>query len=92
MKKSLSIVSRMRSRLEALTWRMATQAGAVYLGAVSLIGLEAVAILLTFTSAWPIALPFIVLALGVTYLLRDRATNAWRRLRRARNKSSDPSP
>lgn len=92
MKSGRSIVSHMRSWLEALTWRMATQAGAVYFGAVSLIGLEAVAILLTFTSAWPIALPFVVLALGVTYLLRDRATNVWRRLRRTRNKSFDHSP
>ncbi len=76
-------MARTRSWLSALTWRLATQAGTVYLGAVSFIGVEAVAVLLTFTTAWPIALPFIVLALGVAYLLRDRVVALWRRIRRA---------
>ncbi|WP_423918861.1 hypothetical protein ACPEEZ_11270 [Frigoribacterium sp. 2-23] len=57
--------------------------GTIYLGADSFIGLEAVAVLLTFTTAWPIALPFVVLALGVAYLLRDRVILLWRRIRRA---------
>ena len=85
-------MARTRSWFEALSWRLATQAGTVYLGAVSLIGLEAVAVLLTFTTARPIALPFVVLALGAAYLLRDRVTGLWRRLRRTHNGPPRPLP
>ena len=73
-----------RARIGAVYWKIATRAGAVYLGAVSLIGLEAVAILLTFTTAWPIALPFFVLALGVLYLFKTSVLGAWNRMTRSR--------
>lgn len=75
-------MARTRSWFNALIWRLATRAGTVYLGAVSFIGLEAVAVLLTFTTAWPIALPFVVLALGIAYLLRNRVVATWNRIRR----------
>ncbi|OII13206.1 hypothetical protein [Curtobacterium sp. MCBA15_008] len=83
MRSSHRLIARARSWFNALTWRLATKAGTLYLGAVSFIGLEAVAVLLTFTTAWPIALPVVVLVLGVAYLLRDRLVAMWRRIRRA---------
>jgi len=79
-----SFVERARARRDAFAWRLAAWAGTVYLGAVSLIGLEAVAILLTFSTAWPIALPVVVLSLGAFYLFRQSIIRGWHHLRTGR--------
>lgn len=70
--------------LGVLSRKATVHLGAVYLGAISLVGLEAVAFLFTFTTAWPIALPCVVLVLGGVYLLRGAVAATWSRLRRPR--------
>lgn len=51
--------------------------GTVYVGAASLIGFEALAIVLGFTTAWPIAVPIVVGVLGLAYFGRGWLRAAW---------------
>ena len=64
-----------------VTGRMYVGITSAYLGAASLIGVEALAFLLTFTSAWPIAIPFAVGTLAAVFFFRERLRALWRCLR-----------
>lgn len=76
------------SRLEAfrrwvalLVFRVQSASALAYMGAASLIGIEAAALVIGFTTVLPIAIPFVVLGLGGVYLFRERLRAAWARFR-----------
>jgi len=48
-----------------------------YMGVVSLIGVEALIVLLGFSTVLPIAIPFVLIVLGVAYLFRERLRAMW---------------
>lgn len=64
-----------------VTDRMRLGVATAYLAAASLIGVEALVLLLSFTSMWPASVPFVVGALALAYVLRERIRRLWRRMR-----------
>jgi Na+/proline symporter len=48
-------------------WKLNGFAAATYVGAASLIGFEALALVLGFTTAWPIAIPIVVAILALLF-------------------------
>lgn len=54
----------------------------VYLGAASLIGFEFLVLVLSFTSLWPVSMPFVVGTLALVYFFRGRLRMIWHGLRR----------
>ncbi|GAB3411602.1 hypothetical protein GCM10027515_33400 [Schumannella luteola] len=59
-----------RRLVRATWWRAHTLSAGVFLGAASLIGFEALALLVGFSTAWPVAIPLVVAALALIYWLR----------------------
>ena len=62
-----------------LWWRLNSLAAATYIGAASLIGFEALALVLGFTTAWPIAIPIVVAALALLFYGRQLVRRILRR-------------
>jgi Na+(H+)/acetate symporter ActP len=52
-----------------------------YMGVASFIGVEALIVLLGFTTVLPIAIPFVLIVLGLAYLFRQRLRETWTGLR-----------
>ena len=52
-----------------------------YMGVASFIGVEALIVLLGFTTVLPIAIPFVLIVLGLAYLFRQRLRDSWHGLR-----------
>lgn len=50
----------------------------LYAGAIALVGIEGVAVVLTFTSMWPVAVPFVIGILAAIYFARERIFRLWR--------------
>ena len=63
-------IQRMRSALAMLWWKLNRLAAATYVGAASLIGFEALALVLGFTTAWPISISIVVGLLGLLFYTR----------------------
>lgn len=77
-------IGAVRARATALWWRLNDAAATLYVGAASLIGFEALALVLGFTTAWPIFIPAAVGLLGVIYVCRRWLKVALRGLHRQR--------
>lgn len=82
--KKLPCIGAVRARATALWWRLNDAAATLYVGAASLIGFEALALVLGFTTAWPIFIPAAVGLLGVIYVCRLWLKVALRGLHRQR--------
>jgi hypothetical protein len=67
-----------REVVAGLWWRLNNAAASMYVGAASLIGFEALALLLGFTTAWPIAIPILVGLLALLYFARPSSARRWR--------------
>lgn len=52
-----------------------------YLGAISLVGFEGLAIVLVFSSMWPVGIPLVVGGLALVFFTRERIRAFWQRLR-----------
>lgn len=70
----------------ALGWcRLATRVNVgvmvAYSGAVALVGIEGLAMVLSFSSLWPVGIPIIVGILAGVYFFRERLRGIWRSLR-----------
>ena len=51
-----------------------------YMGAASFIGIEMAALVIGFTSAMPIVIPFGVLVIGGLFCLRERIRQLWTKI------------
>lgn len=60
----------MRSALLMLWWKLSGLAAASYLAAASLVGFETLALVLGFTTAWPVAIPIVVGLLALLFYAR----------------------
>jgi len=58
-------------------WKLNDLAAAMYVGAASLIGFEALALILVFTTAWPIAIPIVVGLLALLFFARRFLVRVW---------------
>lgn len=76
---------RLKDRVTFLLFRVTDRlrlgVATAYLAAASLIGFEALVVLLSFTSMWPASVPFVVGALALAYVLRERIRRLWSRMR-----------
>lgn len=74
-----------RERLEFLLFRITQRlklgVSAAYFAAASLIGVEALAMVLSFATMWPGSIVLVVGGLALVYLLRKRLRASWRRWR-----------
>lgn len=70
-----------RRRIALLVFRIQSASAMAYMGAASLIGIEAAALVIGFTTVLPVAVPFVVLAMGGAYFFRESLRTAWARLR-----------
>jgi sulfite exporter TauE/SafE len=69
--------SRVRNAIAALVYRMQAFTVLGYMGVASFIGVEALIVLLGFTTVLPIAIPFVLIVLGLAYLFRQRLRGLW---------------
>ena len=72
-----SRTGRFRRATALLLFRLQSVSIVGYMGAASFIGIEALALVVGFTTVLPIAIPFVVVILGAAYFLRERLTG-WR--------------
>jgi sulfite exporter TauE/SafE len=72
---------RLRAATAVLMYRAQAFTVVGYLGVASFIGVETLIVLLGFTTVLPIAIPFVLIALGLVYLFRQRLRGLWARLR-----------
>lgn len=74
-----------RSLLSSLWLRVSTRVNigvmVAYSGAAALIGIEGLAVVVTYSSMWPVGIPIVVGVLWLAYVFRERSTAAWRRFR-----------
>lgn len=68
---------RIRSAIAALMYRAQAFTVVGYMGVASFIGVEALIVLLGFTTVLPIAIPFVLIVLGLAYLFRQRLRGIW---------------
>jgi len=73
-------------------WKLSDLAAAMYVGAASLIGFEALALILVFTTAWPIAIPIVVGLLALLFFARRFLVRVWCLILPARSGSKNPGP
>jgi sulfite exporter TauE/SafE len=73
--------SRVRNAIAALVYRMQAFTVLGYMGVASFIGVEALIVLLGFTTVLPIAIPFVLIVLGLAYLFRQRLRVLWTGMR-----------
>ena len=71
---------RIQEFLTGAWWKLNDLAAAMYIGAASLIGFEALALILVFTTAWPIAIPIVVGLLSLLFFARRFFVRVWRRI------------
>ncbi len=68
---------RLRAAWAAIVYRAQALTIFGYMGVVSLIGVEALIVLLGFTTVLPIAIPFVLIVLAVAYFFRERLRTMW---------------
>lgn len=86
---------KIRDRI-ALRWfrfssRVNTGVMTGYLGTIALIGIEGLAIVLSFSSMWPVGIPLIAGTLGLIYFSRERLISIRTRLRGQDQTGEPPS-
>jgi hypothetical protein len=70
-------VNRIRTAVIALVVKAQTVTVFGYMGVISLLGVEALVVLLGFTTVLPIAIPFVLIAVAFAYFFRERLKAAW---------------
>ena len=85
-----------RERASLSWYRLVTRVNVgvmvAYSGAVALIGIEGLAVVLSFSSLWPVGIPIIVGMLAFVYFFRERLLDLWHRLRGTeRHESESPT-
>ncbi|GAA1681680.1 hypothetical protein GCM10009830_31020 [Glycomyces endophyticus] len=78
---------RLRDAALALLVRAQTLTVVGYMGVISLIGVEALVVVLGFTTVLPIAIPFVLIAVAAAWFLRERLKAAWHALRSGRERA-----
>ncbi|MFG3341413.1 hypothetical protein [Glycomyces sp. NPDC048151] len=78
---------RLRTAIAAVMYRMQAFTVVGYMGVASFIGVEALIVLLGFTTVLPIAIPFVLIVLGLAYLFRQRLRDLWTRARPRRGEA-----
>ncbi|SDD67512.1 hypothetical protein [Glycomyces harbinensis] len=72
---------RLRTAIAALVFRMQALTVLGYAGVASIIGVEALIVVLGFTTVLPIAIPFVLIVLAAVYFFRERLRAVGGRLR-----------
>jgi hypothetical protein len=72
---------RLRSLIAALVYRAQALTLFGYMGVASIIGVEALVVVLGFTTVLPIAIPFLLIVVAVGYFFRERVRSLWTALR-----------
>ncbi len=83
---------RTKELLTRAWWKLNDLAAAMYVAAASLIGFEALAVILVFTTAWPIAIPIVVGLLALLFFARRFLVRVWCLILPARSGSKNPEP
>lgn len=68
---------RLRTLVASLVYRVQAFTVLGYMGVASIIGVEALVVVLGFTTVLPIAIPFVLIVFGLVYLFRERARAIW---------------
>ena len=68
---------RLRAAAAALLYRAQALTIFGYMGVASLIGVEALIVVLGFTTVLPIAIPFVLIVLAAGYFFRERLRALW---------------
>ncbi|MQM26095.1 hypothetical protein [Glycomyces albidus] len=79
-------VNRLRNAVLALVVRAQTVTVLGYMGVISFIGVEALIVVLGFTTVLPIAIPFVLIAMAAAYFFRERLRALWTALRAKRDR------
>lgn len=69
-------MNRIRTAVIALVVKAQTVTVFGYMGVISFIGVEALVVLLGFTTVLPIAIPFVLIAVAFAYFFRERLKTA----------------
>jgi hypothetical protein len=72
---------RLRTFIAALVYRMQALTIFGYMGVASIIGVEALIVVLGFTTVLPIAIPFLLIVVAFGYFFRERVRALWAGLR-----------
>lgn len=72
---------RLRTLVAALVYRAQALTVFGYMGVASIIGVEALVVVLGFTTVLPIAIPFLLIVVAVGYFFRERLRALWAGLR-----------
>jgi len=70
-------VNRLRTALVTLVVKIQTVTVFGYMGVISFIGVEALVVVLGFTTVLPIAIPFVLIAIAAAYFFRERLKTLW---------------
>jgi hypothetical protein len=68
---------RLRTLIAAIVYRMQALTLFGYMGVASIIGVEALVVVLGFTTVLPIAIPFVLIVIAVGYFFRERLRGLW---------------
>ncbi|GAA2262366.1 hypothetical protein GCM10009853_014340 [Glycomyces scopariae] len=80
-------MNRLRTLILALAVRAQTMTVLGYMGVISLIGVEALVVVLGFTTVFPIAIPFVLIAVAAAWYGRDRLRALWTAIRSRRERA-----
>jgi uncharacterized membrane protein len=75
------VIDRIRDALLALVVRAQNFTVLGYMGVISFIGVEALIVILGFSTVFPIAIPFVLIAVAAAYYFRERLKATWTALR-----------
>ncbi|MEU6248696.1 hypothetical protein [Glycomyces sp. NPDC047010] len=70
-------MNRLRTALITLIVKIQTVTVFGYMGVISFIGVEALVVILGFTTVLPIAIPFVLIAIAAAYFFRERLKHLW---------------
>ncbi|MFB9661409.1 hypothetical protein ACFQS3_01675 [Glycomyces mayteni] len=70
-------MNRLRTALVTLVVKIQTVTVFGYMGVISFIGVEALVVVLGFTTVLPIAIPFVLIAIAAAYFFRERLKTLW---------------
>lgn len=82
-------MNRLRNAVLALVVRAQTVTVLGYMGVISFIGVEALIVILGFTTVLPIAIPFVLIAMAAAYFFRERLRMLWAAIRAKRGHDTD---
>ncbi|SDL24158.1 hypothetical protein SAMN05216298_3228 [Glycomyces sambucus] len=80
-------MNRLRTLILALAVRAQTMTVLGYMGVISLIGVEALVVVLGFTTVFPIAIPFVLIAVAAAWYGRDRLRALWTAIKSRRERA-----